>query len=119
MESQLPQEEDCSYQWEIIQDRPHFESLYNTYKTTNTSDASIIQGFTTSDKVYVFNGAYVSEVLTHEVSHAICNLTYDDPLDCHMGVELRDYGTFDEDETGPCNWCQSHVKPKDDVWRYM
>ena len=111
--------QDCtSYEWEIISDRQHFESLAAQYMPTRDPQTS--QGFTTDNMIYVSNSPYAIKVRVHETDHAICNLENPiDSLDCSVKVDVRDNQLIGQTDERGCGWCTEHVKPKSDVWRYM
>jgi hypothetical protein len=118
---------DCSYDVQIIDDRPLFEHLYDTHKIRNI-DASTIQGFPTDDTIYVYNSTIMEKVLVHEIDHARCNIehqNYDDLRDCHMAIEIRDYEKLQKRDD-ICNWCHTdhwiqeyHRTADPDFWRYL
>jgi hypothetical protein len=86
-------EDDCSWQWSIIDDRTEFEALYDKHKTAKIN-SSLPQGFAVQKvkQIYVYNGAYAVNILLHEIDHAVCYLNYVEPLTCNMEIEIRDYG---------------------------
>lgn len=86
--------DDCSYSWEVIQDRAEFEDIY-VNKYNGTSDPVTVAAFTIqSAKVVVLTPGKFIEQITHEYWHVICNLEYDLHKEyelaknCHMKVDL-------------------------------
>lgn len=82
-------DENCDYQWDVINDAEKWAALHNIYDVGGTPGTT--NGFTvlSEKRIFVLSDAHTLQTISHEVEHVICHV--EQPLDqrCHTAVDTN------------------------------